>query len=205
MIINRKDFMNALKVAIVTAGKNDVRKYLNTVLIEVHRDKVVVVSTDGHRISWCTLELTTGVDEQVDLLTSRVDVERLIKVIQVNSRSSEQDLSIKIGDKSVTFEADDSQFRLDRVEGLFPQWRRVVQVSENLDPLRPGLTKYVMQSQYLADAQKALKSVAGKTKDIVGVSLEFVTPMDVITIKPVKLLTCGQLTDVKLAIMPMRG
>ena len=63
LTVNRKDFMNALKAVIVTAAKNDVRYYMNTVLLEVQREKVTLVSTDGHRITFATLTLNTGIED----------------------------------------------------------------------------------------------------------------------------------------------
>ena len=206
LTVNRKDFMNALKAIIVTAGKNDVRYYMNTVLLEVQREKVTLVSTDGHRITFATLTLNTGIeDTQIDLVLDRPDVERILKSVQVNKKLKTEELVIGWTGKTVTIAADGMSFDLTQVDGNFPNWRRVTRDGVNLNPDRAGLTDYGINLVYLADAEKAFKHLFVKNKyGSHKAHIELQTANDKMWITPMEIESCGQLTEIKMAIMPMR-
>ena len=206
LTVNRKDFMNALKAVIVTAGKNDVRYYLNTVLVEVQREKVTLVSTDGHRITFATLTLNTGIeDSQVDLVLDRPDVERILKTVTVNKKLETEELVIKWEGATVQIVAGDTVMGMTQVDGKFPDWRRVTHDGVNLNPERAGLTEYGINLTYLADAEKAFKHLFVKTEfGAHPTLLEFQTANDKLWITPRGIESCGQLTAIKMAIMPMR-
>ena len=206
LTVNRKDFMNALKAVIVTAGKNDVRYYMNTVLVEVQREKVTLVSTDGHRITFATLTLNTGIEEtQIDLVLDRPDVELLIKSVQVSKKLNTEELVIKWEGATVSVEASGTQFTFNKVDCKYPDWRRVTQDGVNLNPDRAGLTDYGINLVYLADAERAFKHLFIKNKyGTHKALLEFQTAVDKMWITPMEIESCGQLTEIKMAIMPMR-
>lgn len=206
LTVNRKDFMNALKAIIVTAGKNDVRYYLNTVLVEVQREKVTLVSTDGHRITFATLKLNTGIEEtQVDLMLERTDVERILKTVTVNKKLKTEELVIKWDGATVQIVAGDTVMGMSQVDGKFPDWRRVTQDSVNLNPERAGLTDYCINLVYLADAERAFKHLFIKNKyGSHKAHIELQTAADKMWITPMEIESCGQLTEIKMAIMPMR-
>lgn len=206
LTVNCKDFMNALKAVIVTAAKNDVRYYMNTVLLEVQREKVTLVSTDGHRITFATLTLNTGIeDTQVDLVLERTDVERILKSVQVNKKLKTEELVIGWAGETVTIAADGMSFDLTQVDGKFPNWRRVTHDGVNLNPDRAGLTDYGINLIYLADAEKAFKHLFIKNKyGTHKAHIELQTAADKMWITPMEIESCGQLTEIKMAIMPMR-
>lgn len=206
LTVNRKDFMNALKAVIVTAGKNDVRYYMNTVLLEVQREKVTLVSTDGHRITFATLTLNTGIeDTQIDLVLDRPDVERLIKGVSVSKKLKTEELVIKWAGATVSVEADGTLFTFNKVDCNFPNWRMVTQDSVNLNPDRAGLTDYGINLIYLADAEKAFKHLFITNKyGTHKAHIELQTANDKMWITPMEIESCGQLTEIKMAIMPMR-
>ena len=206
LTVNRKDFMNALKAVIVTAGKNDVRYYMNTVLLEVQREKVTLVSTDGHRITFATLTLNTGIeDTQIDLVLDRPDVERLIKGVSVNKKLKTEELVIKWCGATVSVEADGTLFTFNKVDCNYPNWRRVTCDIDNLNPERAGLTDYCINLVYLADAERAFKHLFIKNKyGSHKAHIELQTAADKMWITPMEIESCGQLTAIKMAIMPMR-
>ena len=206
LTVNRKDFMNALKAVIVTAAKNDVRYYMNTVLLEVQREKVTLVSTDGHRITFATLTLNTGIEEtQVDLILERTDVERILKSVQVNKKLKTEELVIGWSEETVTIAADGMSFDLTQVDGKFPNWRRVTCDIDNLNPERAGLTDYGINLIYLADAERAFKHLFIKNEyGSHKAHIELQTANDKMWITPMEIESCGQLTEIKMAIMPMR-
>ena len=206
LTVNRKDFMNALKAVIVTAGKNDVRYYMNTVLLEVQREKVTLVSTDGHRITFATLTLNTGIeDTQIDLVLDRPDVERILKTVTVNKRSKTEELVIKWEGATVQIVAGNTVMGMTKVDCRYPDWRRVTHDGVNLNPGRAGLTDYGINLIYLADAEKAFKHLFIKNKyGSHKAHIELQTANYKMWITPMEIESCGQLTEIKMAIMPMR-
>lgn len=107
--------------AMHVAGKNDVRYYLNGMLIEPHANGAVCVATDGHR-----------------LLVIRTNVPWSLGSVIVPRTACEHIAKVK---GPVQFEGDGKQFAavsgsakygFTPIDGRFPDWRAVTTKPENI-------------------------------------------------------------------------
>lgn len=103
-------------------AQQDVRYYLNGMLIEIKEGTIRAVATDGHRLAMCeSTDLDVGdVDLQVILPRKAViELSRLLsdsdETLQIDVSSSH--MKVKIGDTSFTSKL---------IDGKFPDYQRVV-------------------------------------------------------------------------------
>lgn len=203
--LNLKDFTNALKFCIVTAAKNDVRYYFNAVCLEVNADHIMVVGTDGHRIS--TVRLNVINDEALhgqSLLLDRPDVVQLLKVIDVKCPDDDT-LALSADETTITIEHTGGSSKYTLVDGRFPDWRRAAgkilhgfRGKETPEPI----TEIGFDWGYLADIGKAFKHVqGGKAKPA---KFEFNGAGTATKITSASVKSFSQLADPTVYLAPMR-
>lgn len=123
---------NILAALAVTMAKNDVRYYLNGVLIEVHERELFAVSADGNRLS--VYHATHEPVEEIGSIILAGDfVERLVKSksrLNVNSRikSAYKNMGNDMTIVTDGFDAvcKDRYVMGQLIDGLFPKWRKVL-------------------------------------------------------------------------------
>lgn len=211
LVLNKKDFINALKVAILTAGKKDVRYYLNGVFIEACAGNVVnIVSTNGHAISRVTLD--APVVDSHSYIIKRDDVERLIKSTTVARDGNPNEVTAMIeleyakGEVSGSIHAPDVLTVRDGgcvttcelSEGVFPDYRRVIPAS---DGNNDAVMAIGVNPEYISNAVKALKVITNKAASM---NIEFNGENGLIKVRPSSFHSASQMTDVMIGIMPVR-
>lgn len=211
LVLNKKDFINALKIAIVTAGKKDVRYYLNGVFIEAHAGNAVnIVSTNGHAITRVTLD--APVVDSHSYIIGRDDVERLIKSTTVARDGSPSEITDMIeleyfkGESQGQIRTPDTVVVRDSgnattcelIDGLFPDYRRVIPASEGDND---AVRVIGANPEYIGNAVKALKVITDKNASM---HIEFNGANRLIQIRPSSFHSAAQITDVLIGIMPVR-
>ena len=103
-------------------AQQDVRYYLNGLLLEIRADRVRTVATDGHRLALCdaSFEGTTGTDIQVILPRKAViELGRLLDEGDIEAR-------FEISNSHLRVELADSSFTSKLIDGRFPDYERVM-------------------------------------------------------------------------------
>lgn len=101
----------------------DVRYYLNGLLLELKPDRLIAVATDGHRLAKVEKMLSLEIDEEVQIILPRKTVLELNRLLKSNTDVkaqidiSEKMLQVAIGDVFVTSKL---------VDGRYPDYDRVV-------------------------------------------------------------------------------
>lgn len=110
-----------LKQVEFAMAQQDIRYYLNGLLLEVHGEKLNIVGTDGHRLSFTSTDLTQSYEKQEVILPRKTVIE-LIKLLD----DSEEDVVIEIGGNQANFSF--GQFKLISkiIDGKFPDYNRVI-------------------------------------------------------------------------------
>lgn len=209
LVLNKKDFINALKIAIITAGKKDVRYYLNGVFIEAQAGNVVnIVSTNACAITRVTLD--APVVDAHSYIILREDVERLIKsttvardgapgevidMIELEHVEGEMQGSIR-APSTVIVRDGGSMVTCGLSDGVFPDYRRVIP-ARNAAPVEA----IGVNPEYVGNAVKALKVVTNKNASM---RIEFDGACGLIKVRPSSFHSAAQMTDVLIGIMPMR-
>ncbi len=108
-------------------AQQDVRYYLNGILMELTSDKIRLVATDGHRLALSEKELDTGVSEDKQLIIPRKAVLELSRLLE----SSDSSASIVLSQNHLRVETGSLVFTTKLIDGKFPDYQRVIPVDGN--------------------------------------------------------------------------
>lgn len=146
--------INKLKAALICAGNKDTRLQLNGVRIEANSKQVLLVSTDGRRLSVIRDQAQKC---EVSFTIPRHVIEAACKLIKgrVCIDYNPDTLAIKIGD--ITINAIDTKF---------PEWRRMI--PDMAAPMSND--RFEFDSKYIGDFGKIAKFLDYKSSAILMAS-----------------------------------
>ena len=112
-------------------ANQDVRYYLNGLLLEFRGERLRAVSTDGHRLAQAEVELqqTSSKEEVHQCIVPRKGVQELQRLIQ----TSDDAVNIVIGKTSLRASIGAVTFTSRLIEGRFPDYNRVIPRIEQCD------------------------------------------------------------------------
>jgi len=132
--ISQRQLKQLLKQVEFAMAQQDIRYYLNGLLFEVNANRLNVVGTDGHRLSFTSAELSQNYEKQ-ELILPRKTVLELIKLLD----DSEEDVTIEVAQGQVNFTFNNIRLISKVIDGKFPDYTRVIptrhQLSFNVDRL----------------------------------------------------------------------
>ena len=102
-------------------AQQDVRYYLNGLLIETGNKHLRAVATDGHRLALCQVELDDGKLPEKQVIVPRKGVLELQRLM-----SGEGDLSLALGSNHIRIQLDGIRFTSKLIDGRFPEYDRVI-------------------------------------------------------------------------------
>ena len=114
---------NLLKQVEFAMAQQDIRYYLNGLLLEVNENKLNIVGTDGHRLSFTSTTLNKSYEKN-DVILPRKTVIELIKLLN----DSDEEVSIDFNASQVNFKFSDIQLISKVIDGKFPDYHRVIPV-----------------------------------------------------------------------------
>jgi DNA polymerase III subunit beta len=115
------DFRALLKLAEFAMAQQDIRYYLNGMLLVVDNDSLQAVATDGHRLSWASLAIT-GNFTRAEVILPRKTVLELAKLLD----DSDAPVTIDILANQARFRFGNVELVSKVVDGKFPDYNRVI-------------------------------------------------------------------------------
>lgn len=109
-------------------AQQDVRYFLNGLLLEINSDTINVVATDGHRLAKNSLTTTTNIEEMKQSIVPRKAISEIIKFL---SPESEDLVNLKINKSHISLAADNYHFISKLIDGRYPEYQKVI--PNNLD------------------------------------------------------------------------
>ncbi len=128
-------------------AQQDVRYYLNGMLLETGGKHVRTVATDGHRLALCQAELDGASLEEQQVIVPRKGVLELQRLM-----SGEGVLNVELGANHVRIQLDGIRFTSKLIDGRFPEYDRVIpkdssnELRANRDVLRGALQRTAILS-----------------------------------------------------------
>lgn len=124
-------------------AQQDVRYYLNGLMLEPVNGTLRAVATDGHRLAMCelTADVGEGVDQQV--IVPRKGIQELQRLLE----NSDTDVQVEIGSNHIRITTDELRFTSKLIDGRFPDYQRVMPKNAdkrlliNRELLRQALTR----------------------------------------------------------------
>jgi len=104
-------------------AQQDVRYYLNGMLLESDGRMLRTVATDGHRLALCEMELATksGIQQVIVPRKGVLELQRLI--------GNEGSVAVQVGSNHIRVTIGDIRFTSKLVDGRFPEYGRVIPAS----------------------------------------------------------------------------
>ena len=107
-------------------AQQDVRYYLNGMLLETDGKTLRAVATDGHRLALCEIELSTKAKTSQQVIVPRKGVLELQRIL-----GTEGTLDLAVGTNHVRAQIGEIRFTSKLIDGRFPEYGRVI-------PATPG-------------------------------------------------------------------
>ncbi len=103
-------------------AQQDVRYYLNGLLLDIHADKLNVVATDGHRLALAEQPCEVDVEETEQVILPRKAVLELSRILEDN----EEPVKISLATSHIRFELSGITLTSKLIDGRFPDYRGVL-------------------------------------------------------------------------------
>ncbi|MBU3735592.1 MAG: DNA polymerase III subunit beta [Methylobacterium sp.] len=116
-------FKELLKQVEYAMAQQDIRYYLNGLLLEVDGNKLSLVGTDGHRLSYTSTQVSQSFEKQ-EIILPRKTVIEMIKLLSDDN----EPLSIEVGSSQANFSFSGIRIISKVIDGKFPDYTRVIPV-----------------------------------------------------------------------------
>ncbi len=122
--VDSEVFKESVEQVSFAMAQQDVRYFLNGMLLEMDRDVIKLVATDGHRLAMTEMSLRAGGTSATDGARAIIPRKGVLELLKIIDGSDEFQLSMS--DKLVSVQAGDCRFTSKLVEGQFPDYNKVV-------------------------------------------------------------------------------
>lgn len=128
-------------------AQQDVRYYLNGMLLEIADKMLRTVATDGHRLAFCEAELESAAASSQQVIVPRKGVLELQRLL-----GSEGTMELAVGTNHVRAQIGDIRFTSKLIDGRFPEYGRVIpanppkQIRADREILRSALQRAAILS-----------------------------------------------------------
>ena len=122
LTLPQKDFRRLLEKTHFSMAQQDVRYYLNGLLLETSAKSLKAVATDGHRLALCEVGLPEGGKSGQQVIVPRKGVLELQRILG----NEEQTIDVAIGSNHLRVQIGDIRFTSKLIDGRFPEYSRVI-------------------------------------------------------------------------------
>ncbi|MAA75654.1 MAG: DNA polymerase III subunit beta [Salinisphaeraceae bacterium] len=120
--ISQKALKRLLDRTQFAMAHQDVRYYLNGLLLAVRQDQIRCVATDGHRLAMCDVSHETGVEELKEVIVPRKAITELLRLLG----NSDLNIRISLSDNHLQANLPDVRITTKLIDGRFPDYERVI-------------------------------------------------------------------------------
>jgi DNA polymerase-3 subunit beta len=103
-------------------AQQDVRYYLNGLMLEIGKGLLRAVATDGHRLALCDMQVGLELDESRQVIVPRKGIQELQRLLE----DSDEPAQVEVGTNHIRVRTPEACFTSKLVDGRFPDYERVV-------------------------------------------------------------------------------
>lgn len=103
-------------------AQQDVRYYLNGLMLEIANGRIRAVATDGHRLALCDMPVDVKISQPRQVIVPRKGIQELQRLLD----DSDDPVQVEVGTNHIGISATDLRFTSKLVDGRFPDYDRVV-------------------------------------------------------------------------------
>jgi DNA polymerase-3 subunit beta len=119
---SQKDFKRMLDATSFAMAQQDVRYYLNGMLLEMGNQYVRMVATDGHRLALSSLVADQSIDVEKQVIVPRKGIIELGRLLS----DTDDEVVISIGENHIFSKIGNFKFTSKLIDGKFPDYNRVI-------------------------------------------------------------------------------
>ena len=120
--ISQQELSTLLHRTAFAMAQQDVRYYLNGMLLEISDNSLRVVGTDGHRLAMNQAPITMDQSHRLQVIIPYKAIMELMRLL----KDPEKTLTVHVGHHHIRVFSDDFIFTSKLVEGRFPDYQRVI-------------------------------------------------------------------------------
>ena len=124
----QRDLLDMIGQTIFAISDDETRYFMNGVYMENIDGKLIMVATDGRRLSY----ISKPVDSSVAPFDGVIIPPKVLTLVRKLS-SGEGNLSLAVTDKNVFFKFDNQKLSSNLIEGQFPNYNRVIPESQDYE------------------------------------------------------------------------
>jgi DNA polymerase-3 subunit beta len=119
--MSRSDLRTLIEKTHFSMAQQDVRYYLNGLLLETERKKLRAVATDGHRLALSEVELEAAASRDEQVIVPRKGVLELNRLLD-----GDGEVAIALGTNHIRVQIDGIRLTSKLIDGRFPEYARVI-------------------------------------------------------------------------------
>lgn len=127
LTIKQKDLFDLLSQVQYSMAIQDIRFYLNGLLMQIDDNKLKLVSTDGNRLAYSSVDLKENVTN-CELIIPRKSVLELLKMLNFPDAV----VIIEFLDEQIRFKCNDTVIISKLIDGKFPDYNKVIPLDNNI-------------------------------------------------------------------------
>ena len=141
--VAQNELKNLLERTAFAMAQQDVRYYLNGLLLELSKGRVRAVATDGHRLALCEIDADLSLPQPIQVIVPRKGVLELIRLL----KDGEDAVRVQISRNHFRVDLGEMRFTSKLVDGKFPDYEKVIPkegdapIVANRELLRQSLTR----------------------------------------------------------------
>jgi DNA polymerase-3 subunit beta len=105
-------------------AQQDVRYYLNGLLLDLRENALRCVATDGHRLALCEAPLPTGAQTRKQIILPRKGVLELQRLLE----NADREIELEVGRNHLRLRREDLTFTSKLIDGRFPDYEAVIPI-----------------------------------------------------------------------------
>ena len=147
--VQQRELLELIERTSFAMAQQDVRYYLNGLMVEMEPNVVRSVATDGHRLSLCEIAATTGAEESRQVIVPRKGVMELARLLE----HSDELVSVEVGGNHIRCSFSGLRYTSKLIDGRFPDYKRVVPSDDGslLQVSREGLRQALSRTAILSN------------------------------------------------------
>jgi DNA polymerase-3 subunit beta len=141
--ISQKTLRDIIDKTAFAMAQQDVRYYLNGLMLEVSSNYLRAVATDGHRLAYCEKETNADIADIKQVILPRKGVLELVRLLDDNDEL----VNINLGSNHLQVEFNGLRLTSKLIDGRFPDYNRVMPtdgdniITADRDQLRQALMR----------------------------------------------------------------
>jgi DNA polymerase-3 subunit beta len=120
--LTQKVFKELIGKAYYSMAVQDIRYYLNGLLIISENNQLSVVATDGHRLAFSGVTIESDLGAKKEIILPRKTVMELQRLLS----ETDDELKIDLNDTQIRFSFNNTELTSKLVEGKFPDYQKVI-------------------------------------------------------------------------------